>query len=289
MIGLHHFDLDGRCSMAIIKYMYPGATCYEINYGDEIPWDQIKDNNVFIVDFSLELEDMKRVLKEAKNLVWIDHHVSAINNLKSISDNISGIRDIEGTYSGCELTWKYMFPDDPMPRVVKLLGRYDVHNYADPTVLPFQYAMRSKETNPKDNMNLWVNLFNNNDDREFEFLQEENLIDQIIEEGRPIEQYVENRNLEFVKNNAVCVHLAGYKFLAVNTYLENSNALERVFEAKKWDAMMVFYRKSGGWSVSMYNGDKASAVDCSEVAKKYGGGGHFDSAGFFCEKLPFEV
>jgi nanoRNase/pAp phosphatase (c-di-AMP/oligoRNAs hydrolase) len=114
-------------------------------------------------------------------------------------------------------------------------------------------------------------------------------VNEIIEEGRPIERFVENRNLEFVKKNSVCVHLCGYKFLAVNTYLDNSNALERVFQAKNWDAMMVFYRKSGGWSVSMYNGDHASAVNCEEIAQIYGGGGHRDAAGFFCKKLPFEV
>lgn len=290
MLIIHHYDLDGHCSAAIIKFMYPAATTYEINYGSDIPWDLIKDNNVVIVDFSLELEDMKRALKEAKKLIWIDHHVSAIEDLESISDSIEGLRDIEETYSGCELTWNYLFPDKPMPRAVKLLGRYDVHDYADSTVLPFQYAMRTKNTDPKDGMNLWVNLFENQDEPgEFDFLDRENMIEDIVEEGRPIAKYVENRNIDFVKGNAVCVHLAGYKFLAVNTYLENSNALEKVFNTAKWDAMMVFYRKSGGWSVSIYNGDHATVVDCVEVAKKYGGGGHADAAGFFCEKLPFEV
>lgn len=290
MLIIHHYDLDGHCSAAIIKYMYTNARCYQMGYEDEIPWEDIKNEDVFIVDFSFGLEDMKRVLKEAKSLTWIDHHVSAIRNLDSISDQIQGLRDIEETYAGCELTWNYIFPDDPMPRVVKLLGRYDVHDYADPTVLPFQYAMRSKETNPKDAMNLWINLFNNQDESdEFSFLEKENLIEEIIEEGRPIERFIENRNIEFVKNNAVCVILAGYKFLAVNTYLDNSNALEKVFQSSKWDAMMVFYRKSGGWSVSIYNGDQASTVNCEKIAQKYGGGGHKDAAGFYCEKLPFEV
>lgn len=292
MLIIHHYDLDGRASAAIIKSIYSEAKTYEINYGEEIPWEDIKDNDVYIVDFSFELEDMKRALKEAKSLTWIDHHLSAIKKLDSISDQIQGLRDIEETYAGCELTWQYMCFDEPMPRVINLLGRYDVHDYADPTVLPFQYAMRTKETDPKNAMNLWINLLNNQDDPgEIDFLEleKENMVEDIIEEGRPIERFIENRNLEFVKNNAVCVILSGYKFLAVNTYLDNSNALEKVFTAGKWDAMMVFYRKSGGWSVSMYNGDHATAVDCSEVAKKYGGGGHKDAAGFLCEKLPFEV
>lgn len=290
MLICHHYDLDGRASAAIIKLMYPTAVTYEINYEDEIPWELIKGDTVFIVDFSFKLEDMKRAFNEAKQLIWIDHHVSAIKDLAGIEGDIKGLRDVEETYSGCELTWKYIFPNEPMPRVVNLLGRYDVHDYADPTVIPFQYAMRTKETDPKNAMNLWESLFNNQDDpNEFDFLERENIIDEIIEEGRPIEKYLEARNVDFVKGNAVCVHLDGHKFLAINSYLENSNALEKIFSAAKWDAMMVFYRKSGGWSVSMYNGDHGSSVDCAEVAKKYGGGGHEDAAGFFCEKLPFEV
>lgn len=289
MLIIHHYDLDGHCSAAIIKYLHPVARCYEMNYEDEIPWEDIKDNIVYIVDFSFGLEDMKRVMKEAKQVIWIDHHVSAIKDLKSISNSVLGSRDIEETYSGCELTWKYIFPNDPMPRAVHLLGRYDVHDYADPETIPFEYAMMSKDTNPETCMNLWVNLFNNQDDPgEFNFWDKENLVEETVEEGKPMQEFVEKMNVNTVKNVAVTVLLEGHKFLAVNSYLINSNALEKVFQAKKWDAMMVFYRKSGGWSVSIYNGNH-DGVDCVAIAKKFGGGGHKDAAGFFCKKLPFEV
>ena len=29
-------------------------------------------------------------------------------------------------------------------------------------------------------------------------------------------------------------------------------------------------------------------IDCSEIAKKYGGGGHKQAAGFQCKELPFK-
>jgi len=291
MIIIHHYDLDGQCAAAIVKYKYPDAKTYEMTYGDEIPWGIIKNNDVCIVDFSFELEDMKRALAESQSLYWIDHHIGAIDKLKSIENDILGIRDKEEKFAGCELAWKYIFPHDPMPRVVSLLGRYDTHDYIDDTILPFQYAMRTKDTDPSGNFEFWVDLFTDIDgDSEFDFLNEESLIDSIIEEGGPIEKFVEGRNANFVRDNAVCVNLEGYKFLAVNTYLDNSNALEKFFDPNKWDAMMVFYRKSGGWSVSLYNGDEdAGKVDCAKIAQKFGGGGHFSASNFFCERLPFEV
>jgi oligoribonuclease NrnB/cAMP/cGMP phosphodiesterase (DHH superfamily) len=289
MLIIHHADLDGECSAAIIKYMYPIATTYRMDYGEEIPWDLIKDDVVFIVDFSFKLEDMLRALEEADSLIWIDHHIGAIRALKEISSSILGLRDYEEIHAGCELTWKYIFPREVSPRVVELLGRYDVHDYSNLDVLPFQYAMQSKETNPKNNMNLWISLFNNQEERELDFLEQENIVNTFIEEGKPIEKFVEKRNSEFVQKNKLCVNLQGFKFLAVNSYLGNSNALEANFDKDKYDSMMIFYRKSGGWSVSMYNGIYDSKVDCSKIAKIYGGGGHFGAASFACKKLPFEV
>jgi oligoribonuclease NrnB/cAMP/cGMP phosphodiesterase (DHH superfamily) len=289
MLILHHNDLDGYCSAAIIKYKYPIIAMYEINYGDDIPWDLIKDNIVFIVDFSLELENMKRALKESKKLIWIDHHIGAIRKLREIDHLILGFRDAEEIYSGCELTWKYIFPKDIFPKVVNLLGRYDVHDYSNPEVLPFQYAMQSKDTNPRENMNLWINLFNNQEESELDFLESENMIQCLIEEGKPIAQFVEKRNIDFVRKNKLCINFQGFKFLAVNSKLDNSNALEVYFDKDKYDSLMTFYRKPRGWSVNMYNGDFESKVDCAKIAEIYGGGGHANSAGFSCKKLPFEV
>jgi len=291
MLIIHHFDLDGRSSAAIIKYRYPDTKTYEINYGEDIPWDLIRGEDVFIVDFSFEPEDMKRVIKEVRSLIWIDHHISAIQKLKGLADSVEGLRDESEEYAGCELTWKYIFPKDSIPRVVSLLGRYDVHDYMEDTILPFQYAMRTKDTDPSENFDFWVELFTDYTDEDscgFDFLEEESLIDKIIEEGRPIERFIDNQNESFVRDNAVTVILEGHKFLAVNTYLSNSNALEKFFNRNKWDAMMTFYRKSGGWRVSLYNGDEGK-IDCSKIAGKFGGGGHFSASSFFCERLPFEV
>ena len=69
----HSTDLDGHCSGAIVKYRYPECEMIGINYGQEFPWDSIQpDEQVFMVDFTLQpFEGMER-LNNLCNLHWID-------------------------------------------------------------------------------------------------------------------------------------------------------------------------------------------------------------------------
>jgi len=91
----HKSDLDGVCSAAIVKHFVPDCELFGMEYGDEFPWhlvqpsgivchgsdpsgmpDSVEWKNrrtVYLVDFSLKPEDMKR-LAEVSNLIWIDHH-----------------------------------------------------------------------------------------------------------------------------------------------------------------------------------------------------------------------
>jgi nanoRNase/pAp phosphatase (c-di-AMP/oligoRNAs hydrolase) len=46
---------------------------------------------------------------------------------------------------------------------------------------------------------------------------------------------------------------------------------------------MPFVFDGEQYTVSLYS----KTVDVSEIAKKYGGGGHKGAAGFQCKKLPF--
>ena len=75
----HRADLDGRCSGAIVKAHFPECRMIGMDYGEEMPWTEIYPNEeVYLVDFSLQpFEKMIRLQKLAQ-LIWIDHHKSAI-------------------------------------------------------------------------------------------------------------------------------------------------------------------------------------------------------------------
>jgi nanoRNase/pAp phosphatase (c-di-AMP/oligoRNAs hydrolase) len=52
-----------------------------------------------------------------------------------------------------------------------------------------------------------------------------------------------------------------------------------------YDIMMPFVFDGKRWTVSLYT--KKKDIDVSELAKKHGGGGHRQAAGFQCDQLPF--
>ena len=45
-------DLDGWCSGAIVKYKFPEAEMFPINYGDKFPWEEIKPDDVVYLSIS---------------------------------------------------------------------------------------------------------------------------------------------------------------------------------------------------------------------------------------------
>ena len=111
----YHLDLDGKCAGYLVwHYACLGEedekpeNFIKINYGMEFPLDKIeKDERVFIVDFSIEPEDMRELLKITKNVVWIDHHKTTIEKYKDFKDYIPGIRMTGPGISGASLVWWY--------------------------------------------------------------------------------------------------------------------------------------------------------------------------------------
>lgn len=153
LIVYHKVDFDGIFGgLTVKKWCIDSKRCAQptmlgYNYGDEIPNVLSMGYNIIIlVDISFPKEIMK-ALKEWKNgvVVWIDHHVTAIND--SISE---GYTDLEGSReigtAACELAWKYFFPDNPVPEIIKRLSTYDVWDYSrydwNQEVLPLQSALK---------------------------------------------------------------------------------------------------------------------------------------------------
>lgn len=272
----HSADLDGHCSGALVKMKYPECKMYGINYGQDFPWDDIEGEDVIMVDFCLQpFDDMLHIKEKAKNLIWIDHHKSSIEESEHFYTEINGSR-IDGI-AACELTWEYFFSIETIPTFVSLLGRYDVWDHqADPRVLPFQYGMKQYDTDPsKDVMDFWHSLFDTE------------LVQRIVEDGSIILQYKGSEDEKYVKACAFETELEGYKCLAVNRMLTNSQLFDSIWDNTKYDFMITFGWRNGAWTVSIYT-DK-EGYDGSKISKKYGGGGHKQASGFQCDELPFEL
>ncbi len=267
----HSADLDGKCSAAIVKMAHPECVLYRINYGQPFPWQLVKEHaNVWMVDYGLQpFSDMEK-LNEMCHLVWIDHHKTAIADMEKSSQEFEGIQE-EGS-GACQWVWRYLHPKIHTPAAIQLLAQYDVWNHDNPYTLPFQYGMRLEDLDPND-IDSWNKVCDN----------KSGYANEITEKGRIVQEYIKNHSKALCCASAHDIEFEGYKCICINVPLINSLTFDSIENVDEYDIRVSFYWKKYQWTVSLYS-DK---VDCSVIAKKYGGGGHPGASGFQCDELPW--
>lgn len=148
MIIIHHNkDMDGYSSGAICKLKYPEAKLIGWDYKDPIPdFEQFRGKEVIMIDITFPLEKLKDLGKLSNQLTVIDHHISFKRqydeDLKAWDKFLYIYKD---GIAACEIGWKYLFPDKPVPYAITLIGRYDTWRQDEGDwqneTLPFKYYM----------------------------------------------------------------------------------------------------------------------------------------------------
>lgn len=278
MIIYHHNDADGRCAGAVAWHVHAkkNEECkfVECDYKDKFAFLEVEqDEEVIIVDFSFKPKVMDILLAKTKNVIWIDHHKSAMEFDYGIE--LKGIRSND--YAACMLAWMYFTDDDNpqnVPWAVKYVSDYDNWNmdYGDET-LHFYEGLKMIDHAPK--AEFWNNT---------------------LKLDVPVQAIAEIANAGFfgcTYRDMVCtdirdayayeVEFEGHKALCLNLIKFGSFAFGKKF--KEYDICIAYVHTSDKFTVSMYSDNK---VDVSVIAIKHGGGGHAGAAGFTCTELPFK-
>lgn len=273
----HLSDFDGKCSAAIVYNHFSGnvkLVPVERNTGDNIPWDLItSDDIIYIVDFSFSISDMVTLGSKCKSLIWIDHHISVINEYYKHQDiHIDGLRDPD--LAACQLTFKFLYPYEKMPAIIELLGNYDIWNHFDTRVVPFQYGMEvynNGNNEPDDPM--WKDFI---DPKWYAYY----IIDELVSIGEEIQKYISIQNERIVKAISYTHSWEGLTCLMVNRSHVSSHLFESVANPETHDIAVAYSynNKNKYWVVSLRQIKKD--IDVSLIAKKYGGGGHTGASGF---------
>ena len=281
----HGQDLDGWASGAIVKYKFPEAEMFPINYGDQFPWGEIKGGEtVYMVDFSLQpFNDMVLLATFLKGnggeLVWIDHHKGVVEDFKKSNIPCSGI--IDTSCAACELTWEYLFGNEVF-KFIRLLSLYDIWSHDDKEfnwdfIEEFQYGFKAHSKDPKDSMEFWkdwiLGSFNMNEREQQDYVQ------LIAESGKLIKSYVEDRFRLEISSRSYKINWEGYKCLVINSDPYIANFMSRGKEFEDCDIAINYANIRGeSWTVSLRT--LRDDIDLSKLAKKYGGNGHVKSSGF---------
>ncbi len=270
MLCIYHIaDHDGKGSAAVVKRKFQEIELLGLNHDMEIPYDEIrKHDRIIICDIALPLDFMFE-LNETKDLTWIDHHASVINEYDEVMSKgghkaIKGLRRI-GTAAVC-LTWEYFHAGEPMPEGVRLLGLNDIFDLRNPKVRPFEYAFQSLGVNrPEDKT--WDELLDGTLN-----------IDEMVKKGEAILSWIKNRNIRLSHSMAFESEYMGYKCICANMPQGYSEFFDSVPGIKDYDFMCNFFmNKKNTWNLSFYTAK--DGVDVSKIAATFGGGGHVRAAG----------
>lgn len=275
VIIYHKVDLDGVASAAIVvDYLKTKGREYELigwTYGDPIPELGSGILKVWILDVSFG-EDHEKICgkwnMDCSEVIWIDHHKTAIPEHLMEEQGMEGIRRI-GT-AACELTWEYLYgPDDYCYELIQYLSAYDAWNkerFDWNDVMAIQYAARARVGLNVDNMVHLIEAIGDNSAS-------------IISEGKAILNFLANKNKGECTNYSFEGHIDGYNVVFMNTIEFNSTTFDSVYNEDKHDLMCPFAILPNGLvKFSLYSTKKY--MDCGEIAKTFGGGGHKGAAGF---------
>ncbi|MEK7191972.1 MAG: DHHA1 domain-containing protein [Patescibacteria group bacterium] len=223
----------------------------------------LKNKEIYIIDFSVPVPVMKKLIKTNKKVVALDHHISAEKQTKLAHEYVYDLKR-----SGSTIAWKYFHPNKPTPKILQHIEDIDIWRFTIPKTKEVISHMQLIEYD----FPIWDRIVKNFEKSAFRA--------QFIKDGELLLKY-EKRMLDLLMERAEPVKFEEYKTLAVNSPILMSE-LGAAIVKKMPPIGIVWSQKAGAdgkiiRTVSLRSNGK---VDVSKLAQKYGGGGHKAAAGF---------
>jgi len=261
---------------------FSAAWCFWHKYGEgadyvagvyQTPPPDVTGREVFLVDFSYKRAVVEDMLKVAASVTLIDHHKTAIDDLRPLKEQIlmtngEGMGDNFGWYcdlnrSGATLAWDYLFHGQDRPLLLGHIEDRDLWRFKLPGTREIQAMVFSYEYS----FELWDKLMAAD---QVELLK-------MTAAGAAIERKHHKDVAELVGVCQRTMSIGGHTVpVASLPYTMVSDAAHAMAEGQPFAA--CYWDTADGRVFGLRSTDEG--LDVSEIAKLYGGGGHAKAAGF---------
>ncbi len=264
------------------------VTYIPASYGDAPP--DVLGKHVLIGDFSYKSDGLAS-LKGAASVVIIDHHKTAEEDLRhyrrfidkpwrftpdvvtSMADDLrrNGYPPINALFdmnrAGARMMWDFCFPEDPLPKLIKLIEDRDLWLFKIPETKAFGAWLRCE---PFD-FERWQSIAGE--------LEDEDGSAAIMAEAAAMQRFMDQKVRE-IAALARLSRVAGFSVPVCNCppmfASEVGHALLLAHPSAPFAACYSDQGNSRGWSLRSAD----DREDVSIIARKFGGGGHRNAAGF---------
>lgn len=275
------------------KHCNEAHPAYEaVQYGDYDTVESFKEKfdivgkHVLIVDFSFKWEVMRYLFENARLVVWLDHHKTALQTychgtgteyvekkgIHHIQHAFGNIQEIvlNENVSGAALMHQWLFSESldcagkdtvlDLPKLIQHIQDRDLWKFELPGTKELSCSLKLRQLKLED----WADL-----------LVRDDKVKELIEEGKLINNVYQTQ-VHSIVGKAQSIKIAGYKGLIVNSGLHISEIGHEL--AKKSGTFGAVWFWAGSYAVVSLR--SLGDLDVSEIAKSFGGGGHRAAAGF---------
>lgn len=278
LVIYHSPCLDGFTAAWAMWLKYPDAEFFPGIHGTPPP--DVTGRDVYLLDFSYKRDVLCRMVQDVTGLTILDHHKSADAEVHNIwgcqpFDKPSKVNVIfDMNKSGARLAWEWFHRGIEVPLLVRLVEDRDLWRFA----LPDTRAVNATLFSYPYDFEFW-NTFHT----QLEDVGERSVV---VAAGEAIERKQQKDIAELVpklRHTLTFDSLIPSRVVpAVNLpYTLASDAGNLLAQGAPFAA--VYYQDRDGYQFSLRSVE--GGMDVSEVAVKYGGGGHKHAAGFRIRSL----
>lgn len=215
--------------------------------------------HLYFIDFCYPKEQMDELIKIAASVTVLDHH-------EGMRDVVEGMPSFvyDATRSGATIAWSYFHPETEVPLMLRYVEDVDLYTFTLPDARPLLSYLYS---NPFE-FPVWdtlVSRVENETDRR-----------EMVRRGEIFKEYADAL-IRQLAEHATLVRFEGYEVYFTTSIGAFSSDLAHLLAKKQPPLALAAQARPDGLRVSL-RGD--GSVNVAEIAQKYGGNGHPNSAAF---------
>jgi uncharacterized protein len=225
--------------------------------------------DVYLVDFSYKCAVVEDIIKVAEQVVLIDHHKTALDDLEPLisTNRIESMCSLE--HSGAMLAWRWFNGnnDAHLPKLIRHIEDRDLWRF----VLPYTREIQANVFSYPYDFAVWDELM-------------ARPVSEMIAEGKVIERKHHKDIAELIKVCRREMVIGGLVVpVASLPYTLSSDAGHLIATEHPSRIGVCYWDTPGGRVFSLRSTD--DGPDVSDIAKQYGGGGHAHASGF---RIPYD-
>src|SRR3989344_4110825 len=128
VVVVYHGDCPDGFSGAWAAWKKFGRRAEYIPAADrKNPPSGLKNKTVYCIDFTYPLEATRKLIRENRRVVILDHHASMGASIRLAPEHV-----FDNDHSGAVIAWRYFHPGKPLPPLLRYVEDYDLWRFKLP-------------------------------------------------------------------------------------------------------------------------------------------------------------